>query len=371
MQENPMTGKRSPASPTARIIRDERATRRTGMVAALAAQLTGASTVASVARPYMSMSLVEMAADCIGHRGPLRTPGQKLQVFMDASHSTSDFPAIFENALNKVLLERYQVAEPTYRLISRRRDFTDFRVHPMVRAGDFPKLQPIAETGEIKFGTIGENRETAILQSFAVGLRITRQMMINDEMGAIDQVLGDYGQMIADFEEERFYQFFTTANLADGVAVFHTSRNNVAGTASAITVASVALGRAAIRKQTTLGGQKMNMAPSIILVGPNKETEAEQLVAAIQPQQAGNVNPFSGRLQVVVTAQITDNSWYLLAGADRPGGACFVHGFLDGGAAPRIRTEETFGTQGVAMTVEHDFGLGAIDFRGGYRNAGA
>jgi hypothetical protein len=50
---------------------------------------------------------------------------------------------------------------------------------------------------------------------------------------------------------------------------------------------------------------------------------------------------------------------------------CFEWGLLDGYEAPRFRIEEVFGTQGTSMTLEHDFGCGAIDFRGGYRNAGA
>lgn len=369
-KETPVSHPRRGAT-TARITRDERTTRREGMTLAIAAQLTRAPEAPAQARPYMDMTLAECAAASINHRGPLRSAGDRLQVFEMASHSTSDFPAIFENALNKVLLERYQVQEPTYRQISRRRDFKDFRVHPQVRAGDFPKLQPVGEGGEIKYGTFGDNRETAILSSYGVALTITRQMMINDEMGAIDDVLSDYGSMIADFEEETFYAFALTATLSDGNPVFDATHNNLAGAGSAITVDALAAGRAAIRKQTSLDGKKLNMKPSIILVGPDKETEAEQIVAVLQPQDAAKVNPFSGRLTPITTAQITGDEWYMLVGADRPGGALWVHGFLDGAAAPRIRTEEAFGKQGMSMSVEHDFGLGAVDFRGGWKNPGA
>ncbi|TYB83964.1 head maturation protease, ClpP-related [Oceaniovalibus sp. ACAM 378] len=369
-KENPVNANRR-GGPTARILRDERATRRIGMTAAISAQIMRADQVDAQTRPFMNLTLAEMAASCAGHTGPLRNSGQRMEAFMAASHSTSDFPAIFENALNKVLLERYQLAEPTYRQISRRRDFTDFRAHPQVRAGDFPTLQPVGENGEIKYGTFGESRETAILSSYAVALRISRQMMVNDELGAIDDVLSDYGQMVADFEEQTFYAFALSATLSDTKAVFHADHNNLAAAGAAISVATVSAGRAAIRKQKSIDGKAMNMSPSIILVGPDKETEAEQLVASIQPQEQGKVNPFAGRLEPVVTAQITGNAWYLLAGADRPGGALWVHGFLDGAAAPRIRMDEPFGQQGVAMSVEHDFGLGAIDHRGGWKNPGA
>jgi hypothetical protein len=163
----------------------------------------------------------------------------------------------------------------------------------------------------------------------------------------------------------------SAALASDSVAVWHASHNNLAGAGTAITVAALGAGRAAIRKQTTIDGKKMNMSPSILLVGPDKETEADQLVTSIVPNQPSSVNPFSGRLQVVSSAQISGNTWYLFADPARAGGACFIHGFLDGASAPRIRTDEPFGQQGWAMTVEHDFGVGAADFRGTYKNPGA
>lgn len=375
-KENPLNGKPRMGRPAAPNSPDSRAGRRVAMRDALTAQITGAATVSAAARPFMGMSIVEMAATCIDHRGPMRNAGQRQDVLMQASHSTSDFPGIFENALGKVLLERYEMAEPTYRQISRARNFTDFRAAPLVRAGDFPRLQPVGENGEIKFGTFGESREVAALAPYAVGLRISRQMMVNDELGAIDELLGDYGNAVAGFEEETFYKFFLAAKLSDGVNLFHATRKNLAAAGTAITIDAVSAGRAAIRKQRSIPakageeGKNLNLNPSILLVGPEQETAAEQLVAAVQPQEAGKVNPFSGKLTVVVTPEITNKAWYLLAAAERAGGACFVHGFLDGASAPRFRTEDTFGTQGMAFTLEHDFGLGASDYRGGYKNPG-
>lgn len=89
-------------------------------------------------------------------------------------------------------------------------------------------------------------------------------------------------------------------------------------------------------------------------------------VANINATQTSAGNPFSGKLEPVVSAEITDNSWYLLSGNN----PCWIYGYLEGAEAPRVRTKEPFGTQGFSMTVEHDFGLGAVDYRGGYKNAG-
>lgn len=353
--------------PRASIMRDERSTTRAAMAHALHAQIAGREPSMAAARQYMDMSLVEMAAASCGHRGKIRSAGDKISVFMAASHSTSDFPAIFNNALSKVLLERYSGFTPTYRAIAKKRNFRDFRPTPLIRTGDFPMLLPIQETGEIKWGTFGESGETAVLVPYGRGLTISRQMMINDDLGAIDDMLSSYGETVAFFEEQTFYRNLLGARMADGQLMFHTSRNNVAASGTQITAAALSAGRAAIRKQKSIDGAPLNLAPAILLVGPEQETAAEMIVAQITATESGSVNPFSGKLQVIVTTEITDNSWYLLSSR----APCWIYGFLEGQEAPRVRTEEPFGTQGFSMTVEHDFGTGNADFRGGWRNPGA
>jgi hypothetical protein len=374
-QEHDMTtGQNRQAPAPARVMRDERDTRRIGMTSALVAQITGAAPAAgSEAEPFMSLTIAEMAAQCAGLDGRLRRPGDRDHALrMAAGHTSGDFPLILENALNKIMLERFDAAPVTYRALARQRSFNDFREHKMLRAGDFPTLQRIdPASGEIKFGTLGEARETVSIQSYATGIRLSREMLINDDMGLIQDVIGDIGSMVADFEETTFYSYFATATLADTVSVWHADRGNLAGAGAAISVTSLGLGRAAMRNQTSVDGRKINLSPSILLVSPDEETEAQQIVATIQPLESGKVNPFAGTLQVVVSAQLATQVWYLMADPARAGGACFVYGYLNGAAAPRIRMDEPFGQQGIAYTVEHDFGVGAIDYRGTYKNAGA
>jgi len=327
----------------------------------------------------MAMSLVEMAALSGGYKGPLRTAGDRINAMMAGVHSNSDYPGIFENALNKALLDRYQVHQPTYRKIARKKSFNDFRAHPMVRAGDFPNLLPVGVGGEIKFGTFGEKRETAILSPYAVGLNFERQMFLNDDTGAISDLINDYGSRVAVFEEATFYAFMASATLAsDTLAVWlaaatrgATAAGNLTSSGTAISVDSLGVGQAVMRKQTGIDGAKLNLAPKILLVGPDKEIQAKQFVTAITPALGASVNPFAGQLEVVVSAEVSGNNWYLFADPNMPGGQCFVYGYLNGAEAPRLRTDQPFGMQGWSMTLEHDFGLGAVDYRGSYKNVGA
>jgi hypothetical protein len=107
---------------------------------------------------------------------------------------------------------------------------------------------------------------------------------------------------------------------------------------------------------------------SFILCSPDKETEAQKLVTAILANQTSTVNVFSG-LRVVVGNQLSGNRWWLFT--DPSARSNFRYGLLEGFTAPRVRMDEPFGSQGMRVTVEHDFGIGGDDWRAGYVNAGA
>ena len=367
-----LAARQTPTSP-ARIAQDDRDVRRTAMTEALAYSLGAplpAAGPSAAARPFMGRSVIDIAAQTADWRGGMVVNArQKDEILTRAGMSTSDFPIIFENAINRTLEGRYALAQPTYRSIARKQNFNDFRPHTTVKTGDFPMLQKVLESGEIKYGTFNEGKETVSAFSYAIALSITRQMLINDNIGAIADLLSSYGPTVALFEEVTFYSMAFNAALADGKTVFHTDHKNLASPGTAIDVTNVGKARAAMSKQKSTGGnQLLQNAAKLLLVGPDKLTEAEMLIASITPATVATVNIFSGKLGVLDTAQIDGNEWY--AFADPAMGSNYRWGYLEGYEAPRVRTDEPFGTQGFKMSVEIDFGVGATDYRFGYKNPG-
>lgn len=366
---------------------DEAEAKRLAMTDAIASRMAISGghkiNVPEHARGYMNMSVVEVAAECVGYRGLLRTGRQVSEVLERAfsnrsfvGMSTSDFPAIFLDAMNKRLLARYQAAAPTYRRFSAPYTAVDFRAMNVIRAGDFPALQPLGEMGEIKSGKFGESKEQFKVAPYAVRLNISRTMIVNDDLGAIDQILGSAGIRVADWENAKAFEKLLLNSsagptlLTDAKAVFHVDHGNLAGAGTAITIAAVGSGRAAMMKQTTLDGIKANFTPSTILTGPDKQTEAEQLLTTITPALIANAVPEGlRRLQPVADANVTGNAWYLFA--DPAVAPTFVYGYLEGFEGPRLSSQEEFGVQGLSAKLEHDFGVEAIDYRGAYRNPGA
>jgi ATP-dependent protease ClpP protease subunit len=363
-------------APTARILRDERETMTTGMGLALQARLgvPGVKVDGTAARAFMSMSLAEMAAQSMGKPTPRDAQG-RLEVFMAGTHTTSDFSAIFENALNKRLQRAYDLAMPTYREFAQRMDLADYRPHPVAGVGELTPMTEIPESGEIKHGTFNDKRESLTLKAYGTMAEITEQMIVNDDLNAISTMLSRSGTVVAANEDAVFYAMMLSASGAGPTlgettrAVFNTTDSTLASAAAAINVASLTIARAAMMTKKSLNGLDLNMIPSVLLVGPAKLTEAQQVVSPLQADAVANQNPFAGTLRIVVTPKITSNSWYLFA--DPAMAANFAYGFLQGSEGPQVRNDTPIGRLGMIYQVTHRFAAGAIDFRAGFRNAGA
>lgn len=352
---------------------DERDTQRSAQIEALAYGLGAPVPQAgpsAAARSHMGKGLIDLAAESVGYTGRRMLNARDIDdIFTRASHTTSDFPTIFEGAVNRTLEQRYALAQPTFKRFARKKNFRDFRPDTTVKVGDFPMLKKVLEGGEIKYGTFGEGKEAVRAFSYAIALTISRQMLINDDLGAISELLTSYGASVALFEEVTFYADAYNGKLADGKEVFHADHNNV-GAAAGLTVDSVGAGRKSMGLQKSSDGKMPLLAnpARIMLVGPNQLTDAEKLLASITPATVSTVNIFSGKFELVETSQIPDNSWSLHA--DPAAGSNYRWGYLEGYEAPRVRMDEPFGRQGFSMSVEHDFGCGATDFRFGFRNPG-
>ena len=234
------------------------------------------------------------------------------------------------------------------------------------------------ETGEIQAGAMSESQEFVSLSTFARRIRVTRPMLVNDDLGAFTDFAAMIGRRIADFENATAYAVLLQNNgdgplLTTGNArVFSTAaaRANKASAGTALDVANVAIGRAALMKQKTLDGLPISVGQQMrLLVGPDRELAARQLTAPIVPTAVGSVNVYAGSLVPIVEPLLADARWYLFA--DPLATPIYVYGYLNGAEGPQVTTGPVSGVDGVEVSVIFDFGVGAIDWRGAWFNPGA
>lgn len=329
-------------------------------------------------RNFAGLRPSDMLIELAQARGDRVGPRDRDRLIARAFHTSSDFPLLLANAGNKMLEAGYALANPSYRRFFARRAFNDFKAHSFLTAGDFPSLQALGEGADIKRGTISEKREQITPGTFARGVAVTRQMLVNDDLGAFTDFGTMIGRRVADWENATAYAVVNTASgdgptLAEGsAAVFAAggTRNNKAASASAVTAVALGLGFNAIKSQKSLDGLNLNINPRYLVCSVIQEFVAAQFASAsVVPGSASSVNVFASRFEVIADANIPNNRWYLFA--DPAAAPVYVYGYVGGNEVPQVRVGQPMGVDGTVVEVVHDFAVGAIDYRGGFFNAGA
>jgi len=320
-------------------------------------------------REYASMRLSDLSqigqgSYAAGNRGASMLGGM----------GTDDFRYALAIASNKVLLAAYEASESQIKLASRQIEAADFRPINSVRVSGGVELRKVNETGEFTQANITDAGEAFVLETYGKIFTLTRQAIVNDDLGAFEQSASMFGQGAA-LTEARIFAGLLEMNsgagpvLSDGVNLFHANHGNLAGTGTALSLASLSVARTAMRRQKGLAGEAIRVDPALLIVPPELETLAEQLVAEISAASTDDVNPFQRKLTVLADAHLTDpGAWYVAAAPGRPEG--LQHAYLDGNVGPQVFTREGFETDTSEFKVRLDFGAGFVDHRAWYKNPG-
>lgn len=332
---------------------------------------------------FRGMALYQVAAKSLDIHG-IATSGMTRSEIASkvlAAHSTSDFPYLLADAANKRLQNAYEDYPSTWTRVANTGEVSDFKTVNLIRMGSFNSLATIPEGQEYTQGTISEERETLTPATKGRYIQLTRQMIVNDDLNGFSRLASLLGRSAGRTVNEDVYGVINTnGNLSDGIALFHASHSNLAGTGAAISVATLSAGRSAMRKQTAPGTdatEYLNIMPSVLLVPVVLEDTAREVVSSdydtdVAASRKRNPIRSWGPLEVVsdpVLDATSATAWYLVADPmDAP--LLEVH-FLDGQQTPYVDTEEEFLTDAIRWKVRLDYGVAANDYRGGYKNAGA
>ena len=321
------------------------------------------------ARQFVGLTIPEIARDCLRTRGIVTTGLQSARIVERALQTTSDFPLILADTVNRTLRQAYESAPAGVRRLARQTNAKDFRTKHRIQFSTAPTLMPVNEHGEFQSGSMAEAQESYAISTFGRIVGFSRQAMVNDDLGAFADATRRMGQAAAAFEAS-FLANLVVANpvMSDGATLFDPSHSNLAASGAAISVDTLSAGRQAMRLQKGLLGELIAVTPKFILVGADRETEAEKAVSAITPVVSQEVNPFQNKLEVVVDPRIS-GAWFLVADAAEIDG--LEYAYLEGNAGPQITSEVGFDVDGVRFRVRLDFGGGFVDWRGWYRNPGA
>lgn len=295
-----------------------------------------------------------------------------------ADFSTLSLPNTFASVANKFLRMGWDAIDQTPLRIAAIRPVTDFKQITTISLTGGLLFEEVGKGGEIHHGTLGEETYNNQVKTRGIMFSITREDIINDDLGALTQIprrMGRGGMLTLN-------DVFWTEFL-DNSAFFTSGNANVNTGVADMTSGGLAATETIFMNQTDPDGNPMLTQPAIILVptalkhAARTLMESELLIDGTGTAVQGNKNTWMGRFRVesspyLSNSAYTGNSavaWYMLADPnDIP---VIEIAALNGRIEPTVETADAdFNVLGVRMRGYSDIGVELQEPRGGVRADG-
>lgn len=296
--------------------------------------------------------------------------------------STYSLPNIVGNIANKFLKSGWLSVDGTWSMLTYKRSVNDFKTITTARLNGALIYRTLAPGGEIKHGTLTESTFTNRASTYAIMLGISREDLINDDIGAFTELSRHMGRGAGLKINDLFWTVFlnNSAFFTSGNANVSTGGGSALGTADG---AAINAAEVKFVNQTDPNGYPVALAPKILLAPPTLANTARRWMGSFGMVQSGtaglgDTNIFQGRYSVLTSPYMENTSytgnstaaWYLLAD---PNDEAVVEGVaLNGRWEPTVDTAEPdFNQLGMAMRGYVDVGFAFKEPRAGVRSAGS
>lgn len=328
----------------------------------------------TVGAAFARMEMAEMAMTAARARG--HRPSNAMEAVRLATHTTSDFPLAMGGAL-EIVVGRGVASAPTALLRATHEiRASDYKSGNVISLDASSVPEEVGESGEIRHVTIDERGEAKpVPRDVGALFRLSNKAIVNDQVGILadiakPMILGSREKQRRILVEPLSANSGAGQTMRDGNPVFHSSHGNLASSGAALTVESLTAARLALRSQRGSQGDYLNIEPWALVVPPQLETVAQQLLAAINPAASSDVNPFAGRLELIVEVGLPSaTAWYLIGNPSEVDG--LAHSYLDGQSGPRVETKPGWETLGMEFRLTWALDVKFVEWRTWYRNPGA
>lgn len=318
---------------------------------------------------FRGMTLLDLAKDVLQRAGvntrgmyPMEIARRALTLRSSGNQTTSDFSVLFENALYKMMLGAYATAPDTWRLWCATDTVSDFRDHPRYRNGSFGTADELPEGSEYKRKAIPDGQKVVLnTKTYGNKIGLTRQAIINDDMGSFTDLATRFGRMFGLTLEVNAYALLTANSglgaTFNGQAFFHAQNSNINTTGSALGIAGIEADRHVLARQRDISANEyLDLRPAVLIVS----TELGGTARTVNDMEFDDTdnkyhkpNRVRGLFRTVVdTPRLTGNRRYMLA--DPGVYPAFKMVFLEGGETPVLESQESWDIDGTEWKVRFD-----------------
>ena len=320
------------------------------------------------AEELQGLTLREIARELLLRSGQ-RTSGD-IRTIVGRALTTTDMPQLLVETSRRTLMEAYEQAPETWRDWCETGTATDFKAGKALGLEGDVALKKIPEYGEYTDGRLAENAEEYRVETFGRKLVISRQAIINDDLGALTDMPRMYGEACAALVGDVAYAALIDAALkmGDGKPLFDSAHHNLfTGKGGAPTVENLGAVVTGMELQQDSFGRVVTIQPRFFIAPIALKTTCESFfntqitggpVVGTQAQPLVH-NPYGGEFFRRIYDRRLDldaaTTWYLAAA--RSTVKVF---FLGGVQAPYIESRDNFDTDGFETKVRMDVGAKAL-----------
>jgi hypothetical protein len=327
--------------------------------------------------PYLHAKLYDLAKESAERSGFSINGKDPMHIVRGAiTQGTSDFPVILENTMHKTLLSAYTAAADTWSQFCNIGTVSDFREWKRIYTGSIASLDTVSEMGEFTNKTIPDGQAEHIAVTTKGNLiNISRQAIINDDLSYFVRLTTMLGRAAARSIERDVYALLAAnPTMDDGYALFSSDHANYQSSGAVISIATLVAAREAMRNQKDPSGNDYLDIPPSVLVCPISKGGAARVTinSEYDPDTANKLQRYNdarNMVSVLDTPRLSGNAWYVFADPQQE--PVIEVAFLNGNRTPYLETEQGFEVDGIRYKVRLDYGVGAVGFRGAYKNAGA
>lgn len=312
---------------------------------------------------YASEVNLEVQRAAFGMSGPQR------QIHA-TGFSTLSISSILSNVANKFLRDGWNAVDMTPMRIASIRNVRDFKAITTVSLTGDLMFEELGAAGEIKHGQLGELAYSNKADTYAKMLAITRQDIINDDLGALTAVPRRLGRGSALKLNDLFWTKFLGAETA---SFFSAGKSNLLDGVATMTLAGLQRADALFMNQTDPDGKPLGIMPQILVVPTALKAQALALMTSEKikgdaDEPDGNV--WRGRFRVesspyLSNSNYTGNSavaWYMMADPNEL--PMIEIAALNGRVEPTVETADAdFNVLGVQMRGYSDVGVALQEYR--------
>ena len=287
--------------------------------------------------------------------------------------TSTDFTYALSDALNKSIKVLTPSAPKTFEVWARRNDYRNFQSRKHVSVSMLGGFQKQGQPGSMNNAGASESAETSALASYRMDLPVSRQVLVDDDMGVIAALISSIPVEWDIAQLEAVYGLLqSNPDMADSEKLFSALHGNHSGAAAAPSLTTLSAIYAAMGSQTNADGKKLNLEPSIILVSKsnvaNWNAIAQLLEGQFKATASTSATPnYMLGLQIVADSRLGSAEWYAFSNPNMS--AVMEFGYLNGQSSPVVALNPVSPSDGISYNCYCDFGCGITDYRGGYKNA--